>query len=71
MGGGERTLKGFNLASTGIEAAAIAQTSRNVGSYPCRLSPRISFWIILSIGSGFLAYYQLPEWFPHLFRHAK
>lgn len=32
-----------------------------------QFSGRISFWLIISIGSGFLAYYQLPEWFPHLF----
>lgn len=28
---------------------------------------KILLWFIISIGSGFLAYYQLPEWFPHLF----
>lgn len=32
-----------------------------------QLSGRVSFWIIISIGSGMLAYYQLPKWFPHLF----
>jgi hypothetical protein len=36
-----------------------------------QLSGRISFWIIISVGSGMLAYYQLPEWFPHLFGDAK
>lgn len=35
-----------------------------------QFSARISFWLIISIGSGMLAYYQLPEWFPHLFGHA-
>ncbi|HEY1788731.1 MAG TPA: hypothetical protein VGJ73_11270 [Verrucomicrobiae bacterium] len=32
---------------------------------------KILLWLIISIGSGILAYYQLPEWFPHLFGHAK
>jgi hypothetical protein len=36
-----------------------------------QLAGRISFWIIISVGSGMLAYYQLPEWFPHLFGHGK
>lgn len=36
-----------------------------------QFSPRISFWVIISAGSGMLAYYQLPEWFPRLFGHAK
>jgi len=29
---------------------------------------KIIIWIGLSVGSGILAYYQLPEWFPNLFR---
>lgn len=28
---------------------------------------KILLWFIISVGSGFLAYHQLPEWFPHLF----
>lgn len=32
---------------------------------------RISFWIIISVGSGMLAYYQLADWFPHLFGNGK
>lgn len=36
-----------------------------------QFSPRVSFWLIISVGSGFLAYYQLPGWFPHLFGPAK
>ncbi|HUA65624.1 MAG TPA: hypothetical protein VME24_07240 [Alphaproteobacteria bacterium] len=36
-----------------------------------QLSGRISFWIMISIGSGFLAYFQLPKWFPHLFGHLR
>jgi hypothetical protein len=28
---------------------------------------KIMIWILLSVGSGILAYYQLPEWFPHIF----
>lgn len=41
------------------------------GLFSRQLAGRISFWIIISVGSGMLAYYQLPEWFPHLFGHAK
>ncbi|HEV2331026.1 MAG TPA: hypothetical protein VGY56_19765 [Verrucomicrobiae bacterium] len=41
------------------------------GLFRRQLAGRISFWIIISAGSGMLAYYQLPEWFPHLFGHAK
>jgi hypothetical protein len=41
------------------------------GLFSRQLSARISFWIIISAGSGMLAYYQLPEWFPHLFGSAK
>jgi hypothetical protein len=29
---------------------------------------KILIWIALSVGSGILAYHQLPEWFPVLFR---
>jgi ABC-type Fe3+ transport system permease subunit len=36
-----------------------------------QLAGRISFWIIISVGSGMLAYYQLPEWFPHVFGDIK
>jgi hypothetical protein len=28
---------------------------------------KIMLWVIISVGSGALAYYQLPLWFPHLF----
>jgi hypothetical protein len=28
---------------------------------------KIVIWILLSIGCGVLAYYQLPGWFPSLF----
>jgi hypothetical protein len=28
---------------------------------------KMLLWIILSLGSGFLAYYQLPVWFPKVF----
>lgn len=28
---------------------------------------KIWFWIMISVGSGILAYYQLPGWFPHVF----
>jgi hypothetical protein len=34
--------------------------------YP-RGSPLLWLWIMVSAGSGVLAYYQLPEWFPHFF----
>ena len=30
---------------------------------------KIMLWIIISVGSGFLAYYQLPVWFPRAFGH--
>jgi len=30
-------------------------------------SQKITIWIFLSVGSGILAYYQLPHWLPHLF----
>ena len=29
---------------------------------------KILIWILLSVGSGVLAYHQLPAWFPNLFR---
>jgi hypothetical protein len=29
---------------------------------------KILIWILLSAGSGVLAYHQLPGWFPNLFR---
>ncbi|MFZ1073476.1 MAG: hypothetical protein WAO21_08580 [Verrucomicrobiia bacterium] len=29
---------------------------------------KITIWILLSVGSGIIAYYQLPDWFPHLFQ---
>ena len=25
-------------------------------------------WLLLSVGCGIAAYYQLPHWFPHLFK---
>jgi len=28
---------------------------------------KIWAWVLLSVGSGILAYYQLPDWFPHIF----
>jgi hypothetical protein len=28
---------------------------------------KILLWIIISVGCGILAYYQIPEWFPRLF----
>lgn len=28
---------------------------------------KIALWLIISVGCGLLAYYQLPEWFPHIF----
>ena len=28
---------------------------------------KIIIWILLSVGSGVLAYYQLPDWFPRWF----
>ena len=30
-------------------------------------NPRLLFWIMISVGCGILAFYQLPEWFPHVF----
>jgi hypothetical protein len=29
---------------------------------------KIMIWIFLSVGCGIAAYYQLPAWFPHLFK---
>lgn len=29
---------------------------------------KITIWILLSVSSGIIAYYQLPDWFPHLFK---
>jgi len=29
---------------------------------------KITIWILLSVGSGFLAYCQLPQIFPHFFK---
>ena len=29
---------------------------------------KLFIWLALSVGSGVLAYYQLPEWFPQYFR---
>ena len=29
---------------------------------------KIMIWVILSVGSGIAAYYQLPGWFPHVFK---
>ncbi len=29
---------------------------------------KITIWLMLSFGAGMLAYHQLPQWFPHLFR---
>jgi hypothetical protein len=29
---------------------------------------KIMIWLVISIGSGIAAYYQLPDWFPHLFK---
>ena len=29
---------------------------------------KMIIWIGLSVGGGILAYYQLPKWFPHVFR---
>jgi hypothetical protein len=29
---------------------------------------KLWIWICLSAGSGVLAYYQLPDWFPRLFK---
>jgi len=29
---------------------------------------KIAIWLLLSVGSGVLAYYQLPRWFPDLSR---
>ncbi len=37
------------------------------GSFSKRISPQILFWMMISVGGGALAYYQLPEWFPHFF----
>jgi hypothetical protein len=37
------------------------------GLFKRQLGGRISFWVIISVGSAMLAYYQLPEWFPRLF----
>lgn len=37
------------------------------GLFRRQFAGRISFWIIISVGSGMLAFYQLPDWFPHLF----
>lgn len=31
------------------------------------MSPQLMLWLMISIGSGFLAYYQFPGWFPHIF----
>jgi len=31
-------------------------------------SEKIMIWILLSVGSGILAYYQLPDIFPHIFK---
>ena len=28
---------------------------------------KIWLWLFISVGCGILAYYQLPEWLPHLF----
>jgi hypothetical protein len=28
---------------------------------------KIMIWILISLGCGVLAYYQLPQWFPHVF----
>ena len=40
---------------------------RASGGYFHRGSPLLWLWIMISVGSGMLAYYQLPEWFPHVF----
>jgi hypothetical protein len=37
------------------------------GLFRRQIAGRISFWIIISVGSAMLAFYQLPDWFPHLF----
>jgi len=29
---------------------------------------KIMVWVFLSVGCGIAAYYQLPDWFPHLFK---
>ena len=29
---------------------------------------KILIWLLLSVGSGVLAYHELPNWFPNLFR---
>ena len=29
---------------------------------------KILIWILLSVGSGVLAYHQLPDWFPRVFK---
>jgi hypothetical protein len=29
---------------------------------------KILMWIFISAGSGMLAYYQLPDWFPNFFK---
>ena len=31
-------------------------------------SQKIMLWIFISVGGGVSAYYQLPYWFPHLFK---
>ncbi|MGC9940262.1 MAG: hypothetical protein ABSE48_00405 [Verrucomicrobiota bacterium] len=31
-------------------------------------SGKITIWILLSVGSGILAYHQLPDWFPQIFK---
>lgn len=29
---------------------------------------KITVWLLLSVGCGIAAYYQLPQWFPHWFK---
>jgi hypothetical protein len=31
------------------------------------ISPRLMLWLMISVGCGFLSYYQFPVWFPHIF----
>jgi hypothetical protein len=31
------------------------------------ISPQLCIWLMISVGCGVLAYYQLPGWFPHVF----
>ncbi|MDR3457438.1 MAG: hypothetical protein P4N60_08330 [Verrucomicrobiae bacterium] len=31
-------------------------------------SNKIMIWLLLSVGCGIAAYYQLPDWFPHIFK---